>query len=110
MIRTLFAAAALALCAPGLALAQTAGSTGAMAGVQMTSQDALASKLIGSSIYSAIATNGNNAKSGNAATNAAPAAGTPANGSPNGVAAPAGATATGAQGAVANTASDTNAQ
>ena len=110
MIRTLFAAAALALCAPGLALAQTAGSTGAMAGVQMTSQDALASKLIGSSIYSAIATNGNNAKSGNVATNAAPAAGTPANGSPNGVAAPAGATATGAQGAVANTASDTNAQ
>ena len=37
MISTLFAAAALALCAPGLALAQTAGSTGAMAGVQMTS-------------------------------------------------------------------------
>lgn len=106
MIRTLMAAAALALCAPGLALAQTAANAGATAGVQMTAQDALASKLIGSPIYSTLAANNNGSKGNSAASSAATADGT----SPNGVAAPSGASAMGASGAVANTASDTNAQ
>lgn len=99
MIRKLLAATALALLAGGIAYGQGQSASGMMAsGYQMTATDALASKLIGSPIYSSTALN----------------TGAPANPSattPGTTSTPGGpGTATGANGGPANSNTDTNAQ
>jgi putative membrane protein len=113
MIRTLVVAAALT-CATCLtpAFAQNGGMINS--GYQMTARDALASKLIGTPIYSTVATknNGNTAPpANNAAGGMAPAGNAAASAATaNNVATPNGANAQGATSGVANTATDTNAE
>lgn len=110
MIRTLVVAAALT-CATCLtpAFAQNGGMINS--GYQMTAKDALASKLIGTPIYSTVATNNAAAPANNAAGGMAPANDAAASAATtNNVATPNGANAQGATNGVANTATDTNAQ
>lgn len=116
MIRTLVVAAALT-CATCLtpAFAQNGGMINS--GYQMTTNDALASKLIGTPIYSTVATNNNNnngnaaAPANNAAGGMAPAGNAAASAATtNNLATPNGANAQGATNGVANTATDTNAE
>jgi sporulation protein YlmC with PRC-barrel domain len=98
MIGKLLATSALLLVLTGTASAQTAGNAMLSAGYQMAATDALASKLIGSNVYSTIATD-NNAP---AATTTAPAAGDNAAATANQAAANANAAAANANSAAEN--------
>jgi sporulation protein YlmC with PRC-barrel domain len=104
MIGKLLATSALLLVLTGTASAQTADGAMLSAGYQMTATDALASKLIGSNVYSTVATN-NNAP---AATTTTPANGnnaaamTPATPADNGTAGNANQAAANANAAAAN--------
>ena len=93
MFRTLLTTAALALVAASPSLAQTASGTMMVSGYQMSQSDALASKVIGSPVYSTVALHDGAASS-----------------APADVSATNGGTAAGANGTPANSASDTNAQ
>ena len=96
MIRILLTAAAVALFAASPALAQAAPNSMMTSGYQMAQADALASKVIGSRIYSTIALS-----NGAAATSSAPTTDSSMAGD---------ATAAGADGTPAKSATDTNAQ
>jgi len=100
MIRTIVAASAFALLAATAANAQSSPPGVLAAGYQMTSTDALASKLIGSQVYSTTALNTGAAAPVTSTTPTTNPGNSPGD---NGVAA-------GANGGVANNAGDTNAQ
>jgi putative membrane protein len=99
MNRLLLTAAAVALFAASPALAQSAPNSMLTSGYLMPMADALASKVIGSPIYSTIASN-----------NGAPAVTSSTGAASTDTSTAGGATAAGANGAPAKSATDTNAQ